>query len=343
VIFSIEAGVLYLRAPQLLLDIEMPIRSIGSDSGILIMIVGIALCSIIKSIPYFSMRFEELRQKIERDSSVVREQSRQLAQKNAELASAMHAVPVACIVTRPNLQILYMNAEARRLVNEYSEDTSRLTIGDRLFGMEGMSPLSIAALRHALLKTPASPEMALVEISVSGIERDDAASQWVFLLKPLVFSPQLIDSVWHSLLRRADRTALLCDSAGKVISAQPAWREVIGHCAIFGNNQPAQDASRMDLFASLRSFADDSSKLDRFEAEVLAGRGSSILLRGRVGGQLTVAISPLRGEGDTYYLLVDIFWRAPIVASMRAARLPSKAETTVVAENLKDIPSFLRK
>lgn len=347
VIFSIEAGVLFLRVPQLLLEIEMPIRSIGSDSGILIMIVGIALCSIIKSIPYFSLRFEEILARIERDTVLVREQARQLARKNADLASAIHAVPVACVVTRPNLQVLYMNNEARRLLNEFGEETSKFGIGQWLLGMDGMSPLSVAALRHAFLCTPQSPEVRLVELSVSGIDQDDAAAQWVFLLKPAAYSISAIDSIWRSLRRRPDRTLLLCDPQGMAISAQPAWADVIGHCAVFRNDEPSSDASGLDLFASLRKFSDDVTKLDRVEDEVKRGKGTSVLLRSASSMQLTVAYSPLRVDEGGMFMLVDLAWKPSAVAARSIGTTRKKVEQPVApdeqAEPPLEIPPFLRK
>lgn len=347
VIFSIEAGVLFLRVPQLLLDIEMPIRSIGSDSGILIMIVGIALCSIIKSIPYFALRFEEILTRIERDTVLVREQARQLARKNADLASAIHAVPVACVVTRPNLQVLYMNTEARRLLNEFGEETSQLGIGQWLLGMDGMSPLSVAALRHAFLWTPQSPEVRLVELSVSGIDQDDPAAQWVFLLKPASYSVSAIDSIWRSLRRRPDRTLLLCDPQGMTINAQPAWAEVIGHCAVFRNGQSSTDASGLDLFASLRKFSDDVTKLDRVEDDVKQGKGASVLLRSATAMQLTVAFAPLRVDGGQLFMLVDLTWKPSAIAARapRAARkkIDQQHAPEGQAEPPLEIPPFLRK
>lgn len=349
VIFSIEAGVLFLRVPQLLLELEMPIRSIGSDSGILILIVGLALCSITKSIPYFALRYEELRQRIERDASLVREQSRQLAQKNAELASAMHAVPVACVVTRPNLQILYMNAESRRMLDEFSDETARLTLNNFLFGMDGLSPLSVATLRHALIKGPQSTGLRLAELTVNGLDRDDPASQWVFLLKPVPFTAPMMESVWRALRRRADRAMLLCDGEGRVLSAQPAWEDVIGHCAVFFGQEPTQSGSGLDLFASLRRFAADASKLDRLGEELKRGNGTSVLLRGKAGGQLTVALAPLRDSSEGNYWVIDMLWRPPAVlaarlnqSSLRSEAPPARASQRSEARAT-DIPPFLRK
>lgn len=358
IIFGIQATMLFLRVPQVWFGEES--RLSGNDPLALTIVVVLSLCGVVKAVSYFALRLEEIRNRVERNAEIVRDQAKRLAQKNTELVSAMHAAPVACVVTRPTLEVIYLNAEARRLLGDPAVEDKRPRLSDWVVGMQGAHPVSIASARHIVVRMVSRPDLLIAEISGSGIESTEPASQWVFLLKPVQYSDAHIESVWASLPRVEDRTWLITDNSGRVASAQAAWGEVLGRYAEFdspelrfGGISESRDAAGMDLWATLRHFSGPSQQLDRAKREQLSGRATTFLLRNAEGSQLSCAITPLESSrrDDTRWL-IEIHWK-PAATTTRSVpakaatsvTLPSEAPSQTPAETGigAEIPAFLKK
>lgn len=350
IIFGIQAAVLFIRVPQVWLGAG--VRLGDQDPAALLVVFVLSLCGIVKAISYFALRLEEVRNRVEAESVVVREQAQQLAQRNAEIVAALHAVPVACVVTKPTLEVIYLNAEARRLLGDQHLQPENMRLSDGLVGMRGAPPVAIASLRYALLRTADKSETLALELSVSGVDNDAASAQWVFLLKPAICSEAMMTSLWSAIPRVEDRTLLLVDDHGRVVSAQSAWGDVLGRYAVFdspelrfGGISEPRDAAGMNLWHTLRRFGGADAKIDKAQAECKAGRGTSLLLRDESGAQLTVAISWVRdGNRAETKWLVELFWRARTSPPTARTIVSKKSvDSTIDQKATEEIPAFLRK
>ena len=351
VIFGIQAAVLALRIPQVWMGEE--VRLSENDPLALSIVLALSLCGIVKAISYFALRLEEVRNQVQRDAELVQEQAKRLAQKNSELVSAMHAVPVACVVTDPALRVIYLNAEARRLIGSAFDADSSPRLSDWLIGLHDAQPVAITSARHAFLKTPDSASALAIEISVSGVDSETPGAQWVFLLKPTEHSQSILESIWTSFTRREDRTALIIDDAGRAVSAQAGWGEVLGPYAVFdlpelrfGGITESRDAAGLDLWATLAKFTVDHSQIDRARSEQKNGRGSSLLLRDEKGHQITCSFVPIKSRTSTEQRwLVEIGWKASRPAAAEIKPRPSREPQPEPIRSIKtvDVPEFLKK
>jgi len=351
VIFGIQAAVLALRIPQVWMGEES--RLSDNDPFALSIVLALSLCGIVKAISYFALRLEEVRNQVQRDAELVQEQAKRLAQKNSELVSAMHAVPVACVVTDPALRVIYLNAEARRLIGSSFDADSTPRLSDWLIGFQDAQPVAVTSARHAFLKTPDSASALAIEISVSGVDSETPGAQWVFLLKPTEHSQSVLESIWTSFVRREDRTVLITDDAGRAVSAQAGWGEVLGPYAVFdlpelrfGGITESRDAAGLDLWATLAKFTVDQSPIDRARGEQKNGRGSSLLLRDEKVNQITCGFVPIKSPASAdQQWLVEIGWKAARAASAEIKPKPSRQirlEQTRVSDHV-DVPEFLKK
>jgi len=352
VIFGIQAAVLALRIPQVWMGEEA--RLSDNDPFALSIVLALSLCGIVKAISYFALRLEEVRNQVQRDAELVQEQAKRLAQKNSELVSAMHAVPVACVVTDPALRVIYLNAEARRLIGAAFDTDSKPRLSDWLIGFQDAQPVAVTSARHAFLKIPDSSNALAIEISVSGVDSETPGAQWGFLLKPTEHSQSVLESIWTSFVRREDRTALIIDEAGRAVSAQAGWGEVLGPYAVFdlpelrfGGITESRDAAGLDLWATLAKFTVDQTQIDRARGEQRNGRGSSLLLRDERGHQITCGFVPIKSPASKEQRwLVEIGWKAARAATSEVKPRPSREaqpEPMRVLSKAADVPEFLKK
>jgi hypothetical protein len=329
------------------------VRLSENDPLALSIVLALSLCGIVKAISYFALRLEEVRNQVQRDAELVQEQAKKLAQKNSELVSAMHAVPVACVVTDPALRVIYLNAEARRLIGSSFDADSKPRLSDWLIGFQDAQPVAVTSTRHAFLKTPDSVSALAIEISVSGVDSETPGAQWVFLLKPTEHSQAVLESIWTSFVRREDRTVLITDDAGRAVSAQTGWGEVLGPYAVFdlpelrfGGITESRDAAGLDLWATLAKFTVDRSQIDRARGEQKSGRGSSLLLRDDRGHQIICSFVPIKAHASTEQRwLIEIGWKAARASAseikLRQSREAQPERTRVINEA--DVPEFLKK
>ncbi len=355
IIFGIQTAFIFLRIPQALA--ENPTRLWEHNTFNEVVLAVLSICGIIKAVSYYALRFEEIRERLESESGVIREQAQRLAQKNAEIASAMHAVPIACVVTNPSLEVLYFNAQAKRLFGQATHDEKTRKLSDWMLGLQGVNQLSFAAARHMILLTGNPPEAIAVEVSGTGLESDSSSSQWVFLIKPVDFSDTVIESVWSGIPRAENRTWLICNRDGRVSSAQTAWGELLGTHAVFdtpelrfGGISEPRDAKDMNLWETLKQFSAEAEKIERARRELRSGKASSLLVRDTAGTQLSCGFLPIRRTADAEDLwIVETIWKQ--LPSSTVSR-PSPAKETkpvktdpaldVVTPNI-DVPEFLRR
>jgi PAS domain-containing protein len=330
IIFGTQTVILFLRIPQVMRGDERRLWESGAANEFILM--TLCLLGIIKAISYFSLRFEEIRQKLATESDVIHHQAAELARKNAEIASAMHVVPVACVVTHPSLEILYLNAEARRIFGE--QTSSKTKLSDWTLGFQGQSELTVSAARYLFIRTADSPVTQAMSVEVKGLDGESSVAQWVFSFKPITCTQSIIESIWNHMPRIDNRAWLVCDASGIVVSAQSAWGEVLGPYAVFqapelrfGGIQQPHAAQGLDLWASLQKLGGDDPQLRRAQAAHKQGKATSLLVRDPGGGRLSCGLSPLRCEssnGDLW--LVEAIWK-PTPSTPRASRQQGAAQT----------------
>ncbi|MFZ9993903.1 MAG: hypothetical protein ACO3OV_04290 [Steroidobacteraceae bacterium] len=312
-VFGAQATVIFFRILQVMQGDE---RRLWEPSVINeILLSALCLLGIIKAVAYFALRYEEVRERLARETEIIQAQAAQLARKNAEVASAMHVVPVACIVTHPSLDILYLNAEARRLFGDHTD--SKIKLSDWVIGLRNQGALALTAARHVLIRQPDSAITRAMAIEVSGVDGDTEVAQWVFALRPVNCSVNVLESIWTHIPRVDNRTWLVCDHTGLVISAQSAWGEVLGPWAImrtpelrFGGISEPRDAKGLDLWATLKTFNADLKQLERTQSAQREGKASSLLLRDTEGARLSCGLTPIHCEGTEERLwLAELSYR----------------------------------
>lgn len=354
IIFGVQTAFIFLRIPQAMVD--DPTRLWEHDTFNEVVLAVLSICGIIKAVSYFGLRFEEISERLESETGVIREQSKKLAQKNAEIASAMHAVPIACVVTNPALEVLYVNTQAKRLLGSSGADEKNRKLSDWMLGLQSVNQLSFAAARHTLLVSGNPATAVATEVSANGLESESSSSQWVFLIKPVEFSETVIESVWSGIPRSDHRTWLICNRHGRVSSAQIAWGEVLGAYAVFdmpelrfGGISEPRDAKDMNLWESLKQFSPEDEKIERARRDLPSGKVSSLLIRDASGTQLSCGFMPIRRNANEENLwIVEVIWKqlpssTPSKLSSTKKAKPAKHDATEVAPTSVDVPDFLRR
>lgn len=351
IIFGIQTAFLFIRIPQAISGGASRLWQHDTTNEIIVAVLS--LCGIVKAVSYYALRFEEIRERLEHETGVIREQSQKLAQKNAEIVSAMHAVPIACVVTSPTLDILYVNAHAKRLMGESSKDDDFRKLSGWMLGLQAANPLSFAAAHHMVLVSQSHETATLVEIAAKGLESESSAAQWVFTIKPVEFSDAIMESVWSSMQGQENRAWLLCDKHGGVLSAQASWFDLLGaHAAFdapqlgFGETPEPRSAKGLRLWSTLRNLVGNDEKIDRTCRDLQSNKASSLLLRSDAGLHVSCGFISLRSSADDKTL-----WMVEVVVkqlnpSANTARRSAKAVTSDVNENRQpdtEIPAFLRR
>ncbi len=339
IIFGLQTIVLLLRVPQVMRGDARRLWETGTSNELILVLL--CLLGIIKAISYFALRYEEIRERLAEESAIIRDQAAQLARKNADIASAMHVVPVACVVTQPSLEILYLNAEARRIFGDHVESKSK--VSDWAVGLQGQNEVSLASARHMFVRSPLSPVIRAMEVTVNELDGTSQAAQRVFSFKPVKCSRDIIESIWMHIPRIDNRTWLVCDRSGIVLSAQSAWGEVLGACAVFhspqlhlgGLSHPA-DARGIDFWASLKKFSAGDPQVTRARDALLAGNATSLMVRNIEGAKLSCGLTPVRCEGmDEPLWLIELSYKtAPVTYSRRKKSLSEQATTAILAASL---------
>lgn len=356
IIFGVQTAFVFLRIPQAL--VANPTRLWEHDAFNEVILAILSICGIIKAVSYFGLRFEEVRERLIADTNIIREQATTLAQKNAEIVSAMHAVPIACVVTTPALKLLYLNSEARRLLGQFSTVDNDQKISDFMVGLQGCNQTSFAAARHMWVVTTNSSSVFAAEISTNGLEAESSGAQWIFLIKPVDLSATVLESIWMGIPRTDTRTWLMCDNQGIVSSAQMAWGELLGAYAVFdtpelrfGGISEPRDAQGMDLWESLNRFSEENEKINLARLGLRSGKVNSLLLRNKAGAQLLVGFYVIHsGAGDRAGWLVEVTSKRPIPstvagrASSRTIISPEKSAAALESEKTTvAVPDFLRR
>lgn len=268
----------------------------------------------------------------------------------------MHAVPIACVVTNPSLEVLYINAQAKRLLGTSGSDEKGKKLSDWMLGLQGINQLSFAAARHMLLVSGSPATAIAVEISANGLESDSSSSQWVFLIKPVDFSDAVIESVWSGIPRSDNRTWLICNRDGRVTSAQTAWGELLGSYAVFdmpelrfGGVSEPRDARDMNLWESLKQFSAEGDKIERARRELQSGKASALLCRDAAGTQLSCGFMPIRRHaGEEELWIVEVLWKqlpsstVPKISPAKELK-PLKSDLPEAPTPKIDVPEFLRR
>lgn len=356
IIFGVQTAFIFLRIPQAF--VTNPTRLWEHDAFNEVILAILSICGIIKAVSYFGLRFEELRERLIADTNIIREQAATLAQKNAEIVSAMHAVPIACVVTTPSLKLLYLNSEARRLLGHYSTVDKDQKISDFMVGLRGSNQTSFAAARHMWVATDNPASVFAAEISTNGLESESSGAQWIFLIKPVDLSASVIESIWAGIPRTNTRTWLICDNHGIVSSAQIAWGELLGAYAVFdtpelrfGGISEPRDAQGMNLWESLNRFSEEKEKISLARLGLQSGKVNSLLLRDTAGVQLLVGFYSIRSRvGESAEWLVEVTSKQPTPSSApsktTSAKIISPAKSAIALEPVEptvEIPNFLRR
>lgn len=355
IMFGIQAAFIFLRIPQALVDDPLRLWEHSVLNELILAVLSI--CGIIKAVSYFALRFEEVRAQLELESGVIREQAQKLAQKNAEIASAMHIVPIACVVTNPSLDVIYSNTQARRLFGQPNADTPLGKLSDWMLGFSGVNQLSFAAAHHMMLVAGKPPSAIAVEVSASGLESDSSAAQWVFLIKPIELTESVTDSIWAGIPRAENRIWMIADRYGRIAKAQANWGDLLGSYAVFdapelgfASVSDSREAKGMDLWASLKGFSRENEKIDRARRDLESGAACALLLRDETGTQLSFGFLPIRGgSSDESHWVIEISWKqlrvAPITpkaSSAKALKNESIDKAEETQASVGELPDFLR-
>ena len=350
VVFGIQAVFLFIRIPQSVFG--EPSRLWQHDTLNEIIVAVVCLCGIIKAVSYYALRFEEIREQLEQETGLIREQSQQLAQKNVEIISALHAVPIACVVTSPALDILHANTQAKRLRGDSNIDGEREKLCEWMLGLRAANLPSFASSRYMALVTQSQETATLVEVSARGLESNSAAAQYVFIIKPVEFSDSIMDSVWFGVPTQENRTYLFCDDSGIVKSAQASWFDQLGAHAVFESPQfgfedgaANRNVKGLNLWSSLRKLTGDIEKIDRASRDLRSRRVSSLLLRSDSGLHVSCGFIALPNAADDSSLWIVEVVTKQVQMSTNVSKRPPKNVSIDNAKNRPldtEVPAFLR-
>lgn len=341
IIFGLQTAILLMRIPQVIQGDERRLWDAGTTNELILVVL--CLLGIVKAISYFALRYEEVRQKLSEESEIIRTQAAQLARKNADIAAAMHIVPVACVVTRPSLEVLYLNAEARRIFG--NPVRSKMKISELTVGLQDQSNIALASARHMFIRNLQQPVVLTMQVIVNELDSESSAAQRVFTFKPAACTRDIIESIWMFIPRVEHRTWLVGDRNGIIISAQSGWGEVLGHCGTFhtpelhfGGMSYPHDAQGMDLWASLHKFSQpnnnqNASQILRARQAVHAGSATSLMIRDQAGSKLSCGLTPIHDEGvDEPLWLIEVSLKmAPASYKTRKKTLAEQTTAAILA------------
>ena len=333
IVFGIQTAFLLIRVPQALIGETSRLWQHDTTNEIIVAVV--CLCGIIKAVSYYALRFEEIREQLEHETGVIREQSQQLAQKNAEIISALHAVPIACVVTSPELDVLHANSQAKRLMGETDIEIHRRKLSEWMLGMRAANLPSFVSSRHMALVTDNQEAATLVEVSSRGLESSSAAAQYVFIVKQVDFSESIMDSVWSSIPIQENRTWLVCDELGTVLSGQASWFDLLGTRQVKG----------VELWSSLRKLTGDEEKIDRASRDLRSRKASSLLLRSDSGLHVSCGFIALCNDADDRSLWIVEVVTKQVQTPTNVSKRPPKNIPIDNAKNRPldtEVPAFLR-
>lgn len=186
-----------------------------------IIVMTIAACWLFRTISYFGMRFDDLRRFAEGEARAIRDQSQALARRNSEIASAMHAMPVCCIVTDAASRIIYVNAECRKVLG-LEQPTARPGLDSVLIGTRGANLADLARLKFVFARTTDQRTLQMLAMTVRVTEDEGAATQHVLMLSPVECTPRTVDLALAAMIPDATSERFVIDVAsGRAVAGHP--------------------------------------------------------------------------------------------------------------------------
>lgn len=177
------SGVVWVSRIILILSGDVELVTKGDPVSVLSLVV-IATCVLLRTYCYLGLRLDALRRFAEREARSVREQSYALGRRNAEIASAMQAVPGSCIVTDASLRIVYANSEACRVLG-LDPQSSRTRFESLLVEPRSFTFGDLVHRKEIKVRTVDSPNGRDMLMTASASADEGAATQYVFLLQPM--------------------------------------------------------------------------------------------------------------------------------------------------------------
>jgi PAS domain-containing protein len=264
----------------------------------MVIFTGQFLFGIMRWFSYAAMESERVFQRTMENAARIRQQAEELAERNSLMASAMLAVPAACVVTDRNLRVIYLNVEAKRLFG---------AAGDEMIGRE-MTRAFVAldtgledGLAHLLfLKPYLSGQSRLLEVRSQSFEGDARSLQRVFVVRELRPDP-------------ADAAQVVSETRiapGRVLIASDLMGEVKAMASKLDGMGPSVQESMLDMqnvWRTLESLSPGDVSLSRAKARVLSRATASAMLRANDGMVYHASFSlMLTTDPDLPMLLTEI-------------------------------------
>jgi len=219
VLFALPTAAWLLRA-LLVLQGEATRLSSGEPVTAII-VMTIAACWMFRTITYFGMRLDDLRSFAEGEARAIRDQSHALARRNSEIVSAMHAIPVCCMVTDSFSRLIYVNAECRKVLG-LEQPVARPGLDTVLVGTRGANLADLARQKLVLARTADQRALRLMTMTVRVTEDEGAATQHVLMFTPIECTPRTIESALDVMIPDSATDRFVIDvTSGKPVAGHP--------------------------------------------------------------------------------------------------------------------------
>jgi len=192
-----------------------------------IIVMTIAASWLFRTLTYFGMRLDDLRRFAEGEARAIRDQSHALARRNSEIASAMHAIPVCCMVTDSNSRLIYVNAECRKVLG-LDQPVARPGLDTVLVGTRGANLADLARQKLVFARTADQRALRLMTMTVRVTEDEGAATQHVLMFNPVECTPRTIESALDAMIPDSATDRFVIDvTSGKPVAGHPPtiWAE----------------------------------------------------------------------------------------------------------------------
>lgn len=225
VLFALPTAAWLLRA-LLVLQGEATRLSSGEPVAAII-VMSIAACWMFRTITYFGMRLDDLRSFAEGEARAIRDQSHALARRNSEIVSAMHAIPVCCMVTDSFSRLIYVNAECHKVLG-FAQPVTRPALDTVLVGTRGANLANLARMKMVLARTADGRALRLMAMTVRVTEDEGAAIQHVLMFNPVECTPQAVGLALDTMIPDSASERFVIDvTRGKPVAGRPPtiWAE----------------------------------------------------------------------------------------------------------------------
>jgi hypothetical protein len=202
-------------------------RLVSVDPVSAIIVMTVVASWLFRTVAYLGMRLDDLRRFAEGEARAIRDQSHALARRNSEIASAMHAIPVCCMVTDSTSRLIYVNAECRKVLG-LDQPVGRPGLDTVLVGTRGANLADLARQKLVLARTADQRALRLMTMTVRVTEDEGAATQHVLMFNPIECTPRTLGSALDAMIPDSATDRFVIDvTSGKLVAGHPPtiWAE----------------------------------------------------------------------------------------------------------------------